>query len=172
VLAMVFSFQGGTADLRTPAILVVNALVGVLCARLFAYIWGTLTKSCVYACWMYGLAAAAAFRLVPPIMNEQTLYLANAYTADLPYVMLGAAMHGALAMLCVFPYARRVVLLKRTPVPGVDVETEDRILREEALQMSGGSMFAFLLVAFVLRLSVALLWSHQWFHQWFTTIPQ
>jgi hypothetical protein len=61
-------------------------------------------------CLRFGLWAAAVFRLVPPMLNEgDALFLSNCGTFDLPYVVLGACLHGGLAALLACPYARRVL---------------------------------------------------------------
>ena len=62
-------------DLRSPAILLVDALLATVVAFGFAVHEGSLTRWVdTHLCLRFGLWAAAVFRLVPPVMNEEVLY--------------------------------------------------------------------------------------------------
>jgi hypothetical protein len=64
-----------------------------------------------HLCLRFGLWAAAIFRLVPPIINEDILFYRGEWSLDLPYIVLGACIHGGLALLLASPYAIRVLNL-------------------------------------------------------------
>jgi hypothetical protein len=64
----------------------------------------------VQFCLRFGFWAAAVFRLLPPMLNEgDGLFLRDCGTFDVPYVLLGVFIHGALAALLACPYAIRVL---------------------------------------------------------------
>jgi len=134
-------------DLRSPAVLLVNALLATAVAIGFALHDGSLKRwKDAHLCLRFGLWAAAVFRLVPPIMNEDVLYVKNFGTFDLPYVVLGACVHGAAAVLLAFPFAIRVLDLPAW--------TDG----ERAMEMSGAVVVVFLIVACVVRLFLAENW--------------
>ena len=93
-------------DLRSPAVLLVNALLGTAVAFGFAVREGSL-KSWVdiHLCLRFGFWTAAVFRLVPPFLNENVLFLKNCFSFDAPYIILGAFIHGGLAFLLASPFA-------------------------------------------------------------------
>src|ERR1035437_9886061 len=87
-------------DLRSPAILLVNALLATVVAIGFALHEGSLTRwADAHLCLRFGLWAAAIFRLVPPIINEDILFYRGGLSFDLPYIVLGALIHGGIAAL-------------------------------------------------------------------------
>jgi hypothetical protein len=113
VLALLLSTRELAQDpgaLRTPGVLAVGALLAAMVSvpwvagRADGPGWPDYGL-----CLAYGLWAAAAFRLVPPIGNEQVLFARNLFSADAPYVLLGAAVHGALAILLTWPIACRLL---------------------------------------------------------------
>src|ERR1035437_8488502 len=129
-------------DLRSPAILLVNALLATVVALGFALHEGSLKRwPDVHLCLQFGFWSAAVFRLLPPILNEgDGLYLRNCGTFDVPYVVLGACMHGGLAALLACPYAIRVLNLP--------VWTEG----ESFWELCGTVILVFFIVACVVRL--------------------
>ena len=120
-------------DLRSPLILLVNAVLATAVAFGFAVRESALTRwSNIQFCLRFGLWAAAVFRLVPLIMNEDVLFLKGGLTFDLPYVVLGVILHGGLAVLFASPYAIRVLDLP--------VGTDNDVL----LEMCGAVILIFL----------------------------
>jgi hypothetical protein len=151
VLAIVLSYReihyNIPNDLRSPAILLVNALLATLVAFGFAVQTGSLTGwKDIRLCLRFGLWAAAMFRLVPPIFNEDVLFYRNTGTFDAPYVVLGACVHGAVALLLASPYAIRVL--------DVPIGTDNDIL----LELCGSVVLVFFIVAGIVR----LLTEHWW----------
>lgn len=97
-------------DLRNPTILLVNALLAAVVALGFALHEGSLTRwTDAHLCLRFGFWAAAIFRLVPPIINEDILFYRGGLSFDLPYIVLGACVHGAIAALLAYPYAIRML---------------------------------------------------------------
>jgi hypothetical protein len=135
-------------DLRSPAILLVDALLATVVALGFALHEGSLTRwTDAHLCLRFGLWSAAVFRLLPPILNEDSgLYFKNVGTFDVQYVVLGAFIHGGLAALLACPYAIRVLDLP--------VWTEG----ERLWEMCGSVILVFFIVACVVR----LLAEHWW----------
>jgi hypothetical protein len=128
-------------DLRSPAILLVNALLATLVAVGFALRESSLPRwADAHLCLRFGLWAAAVFRLVPPIMNEDILFLKGGMTFDLPYVLFGAVVHGVLALVLASPYAIRVL--------DIPIGTDNDVL----LELCGSAVLVFLVVACVVRL--------------------
>jgi hypothetical protein len=151
VLAAVLSYReihyNSPNDLRSPAILPVDALLATVVAFGYAVKEGSLTHWIdAHLCLQFGIWAAAIFRLVPPIINEDVLYLKNCGTFDVPYVVLGAFIHGGLAMLLTSPYAIRV--LDRHV--GAD--------HDSLFEMCGAVILIFLIVACFVRLVLAEKW--------------
>lgn len=151
VLAMVLSYReihyNIPNDLRSPPILLVNAFLATLVAFGFAARTGSLTSwKDIHLCLRFGLWAAAMFRLVPPIMNEDVLFYRNAGTFDAPYVVLGACVHGAVALLLASPYAIRVL--------DIPIGTDNDIL----LELCGSIVLVFFIIAGIVR----LLSEHWW----------
>lgn len=109
-LAMVLSYRQThyniPNDLRSPAVLLVNALLGTAIAFGFAVREGSLKRWVdVHLCFRFGFWAAAVFRLVPPFINEAVLYTKNTISFDVQYILLGAFIHGGLTFLLASPFA-------------------------------------------------------------------
>jgi hypothetical protein len=109
-LAMVLSYReihyNSPNDLRTPLVLLVNALLGTAIAFGFALREGSLERWVdVHLCFRFGFWAAAVFRLVPPFINEAVLYTRNTFSFDVQYIILGAFIHGGLTFLLASPFA-------------------------------------------------------------------
>ena len=99
-------------DLRSPGVLLVDAVLAALVALGFALHEGALKHWIdAHFCLRFGLWAAAVFRLVPPIINEDVLFYRGGISFDVPYIVLGACIHGGLALLLASPYAVRVLNL-------------------------------------------------------------
>ena len=93
-------------DLRSPGVLLVNALLATAVAFGFAVHEGSLTSWVdIHLCFRFGFWAAAVFRLIPPFINEQVLYIKNTISFDVPYIILGAFIHGGLTFFLVGPFA-------------------------------------------------------------------
>jgi hypothetical protein len=113
-LAMWLSYRSvhrtHSGDLRTPGVLALDAALATAIALIFAARQGALARP-VGSWWsvVYGLWAAAVFRLSPLGMNESCLFNRNCFSADAPYILLGAAIHGFIAFLLALPYARRAL---------------------------------------------------------------
>lgn len=134
-------------DLRSPTILAVDALLATVVALGFALHGGSLTRwSDMHLCLRFGLWSAAVFRLVPPIMNEEVLYFKGYLNLDVPYVILGAVIHGGLAVLLACPYAIRVLNLPAWS----DGESQ--------FELGGSVVLVFFIVACVVRLFLADKW--------------
>jgi hypothetical protein len=151
VLAMILSYReihyNIPNDLRSPLILLVNALLATLVAFGFAIQTGSLTRwKEIHLCLRFGFWAAAMFRLVPPMFNEDVLFYKNAGTFDAPYVVLGACVHGAVALLLASPYAIRVL--------DIPIGTDNDIL----LELCGSVVLGFFIIAGIVR----LLAEHWW----------
>jgi len=128
-------------DLRSPAILLVNALLATVVAIGFAMREDSLPRwTDAHLCLRFGFWAAAVFRLLPPMINEDILYLKGGLSFDLPYAALGACIHGGIAALFACPYAIRVL--------DVPVWTDGERLR----QMCVTVIVVFFLVASGVRL--------------------
>src|ERR1035437_7826456 len=134
-------------DLRSPAILLVDALLATVVAFGFAVHERSLTRWVdTHLCLRFGLWAAAVFRLVPPVMNEEVLYFKGYLNLDVPYVILGAVIHGGLAVLLACPYAIRVLNLPAWS----DGESQ--------FELGGSVVLVFFIVACVVRLFLADKW--------------
>ena len=84
-------------DLRSPAVLLVNALLGTAVAFGFAVHEGSLKRWLdIHLCLRFGFWTAAVFRLVPPFLNEEVLFMKSTFSFDVQYIILGAFIHGAL----------------------------------------------------------------------------
>ena len=93
-------------DLRSPAVLLVNALLATAVAFGFAVREGSLKRWVdIHLCFRFGFWSAAVFRLVPPFINENVIYMKNSISFDVPYIMLGAFIHGGLTLLLASPFA-------------------------------------------------------------------
>jgi hypothetical protein len=134
-------------DLRSPAILLVDALLATAMAVGFALHEGSLTRwTDAHLCLRFGLWSAAVFRLVPPIINEFVLFYKNTGSFDVQYVFLGACIHGGLALLLACPFAIRVLDLP--------VWTDN----EKLLEMCGIAVLIFFIVACIVRLLAENWW--------------
>ena len=134
-------------DLRSPAMLSVNALLAALVAMGFA--WKEKSArgwNLMQVCLRYGLWSAAAFRILPPMLNEDVLYLKNCGTFDAPYVLLGACVHGGLTWVMTFPFAIKV--LERATW-----ENDERLS-----EMCGAVVLVFFITACFVRLVLAEHW--------------
>ena len=146
VVAMVLSYReihyNIPNDLRSPAILLVNALLATVVAFGFAMHESSLPRWMdAHLCLRFGLWSAAVFRLLPPILNEgDGLYLKDCGTFDVQYVVLGACIHGGLAALLACPYAIRALNLPAW--------TDSEGLWE----MCGSVILVFFIVASIVRL--------------------
>ncbi|HEX5397615.1 MAG TPA: hypothetical protein VFY06_01015 [Verrucomicrobiae bacterium] len=114
VTAAVLSYRGihyhSPNDLRSPGVLLVDALLAALVALGFALHEGALKHwTDAHLCLRFGLWAAAVFRLVPPIINEDVLFYRGEISFDVPYIVLGAFVHGGVALLLASPYAVRML---------------------------------------------------------------
>lgn len=98
------------ADLRTPAVLLLDAGLGASLAALFGLRHRTLNGPTGGVwCLAFGLWLAAAFRAMPNVLSEASLFSRQSLDFDPPYVLLGAAVRGMVTFLLVLPYARRVL---------------------------------------------------------------
>ena len=109
-LAMFLSYRqihyNNPNDLRSPAVLLVNALLATAITFGFAVRDGSLKRWVdIHLCFRFGFWAAAVFRLVPPFINEGVLYTKNTFSFDVQYILLGAFIHGGLTFLLVSPIA-------------------------------------------------------------------
>ena len=129
-------------ELRSPTLLVADMFLATVVALGFAWHGGSLTRwTDAQFCLRFGLWSAAVFRLLPPILNEgDGLFLRNCGTFDVPYVVLGACIHGGLAVLLACPYAIRVLDLPAWS----DGESQ--------WEMCGAVVLVFFIVAAIVRL--------------------
>jgi hypothetical protein len=137
-------------DLRSPTILLVNALLAAVVALGFALHEGSLTRwTDAHLCLRFGLWAAAIFRLVPPIINEDILFYRGALSFDLPYIVLGALIHGGMTLVLACPYAIRVL----------DPKGHRWLANDESLlEMCGAAILVFFIVAGIVRLLAENWW--------------
>lgn len=134
-------------DLRRWPILLLNALAATVVALGFAAHKHSFKRwTDAQSCLRFGIWAAAVFRLLPPMMNEDVLYFQNVGTFDVPYVVLGACVHGGLAVLVASPFAMSA------PEGSAWMGDTDR------LQMCGAAI----LVLFIIACTVRLLSEHWW----------
>ena len=83
---------------------------------------------------------------MPPIINEDVLFLKGGLNLDAPYVVLGAFIHGGLALLLACPYAIRVF----------DPKSHLWLANDESLlEMCGAVILVFFIVASIVRLLAA-----------------
>jgi hypothetical protein len=128
-------------DLRSPAVLLINALLATAVAFGFAVREGSLTRWVdIHLCFRFGFWAAAVFRLVPLFPMEGVLYMKNCISFDVPYIILGAFIHGGLSFLLASPFAVRG--------PDRSTWTPDKSLSE----MSVSAILVFFIAAVVVRL--------------------
>jgi hypothetical protein len=155
MVAMVLSYReihyNIPDDLRSPAILLVDAFLATAVAIGFALHEGSLTRwTDAHLCLRFGFWAAAVFRLLPPILNEDSgLYYKNVGTFDVPYVVLGAVIHGAMTLVLICPYAIRVL----------DPKDHRWLANDEGLlEMCGSVILVFFIVAGIVRLLAENWW--------------
>ena len=87
-------------DLRSPLMLLVNTLLASAVSFVYALRERSLKSWVdVHLCLRFGFWTAAVFRLVPPFLQENVLFMKNCFTFDAPYIILGAFIHGGLAFL-------------------------------------------------------------------------
>ena len=136
--------HNGTSDLRTPTILLVDALLATVVAFGFAVVDGSLKRwTDVHLCLRFGFWSAAIFRLIPPIMNEEALFYQNLGTIDVEFIVFGACVHGGLVLLLTYPFALRVLDL---PVWSSG---------ERFWEMCGSVILVFFIVASIVKLLAA-----------------
>lgn len=149
-LALWLSFQAtreqGVVDLRTPQVVLADALAGILFALGYVIRLRLLTRESFWWCLAFGLGAVAMFRLFPPFMNEDVIFYGNLGSADVMYVIVGVVVHGGMTFLTAHLYACRLVAAKILLLPGED---------EQALHMSAGAVIVFFIIAAVMRLAIA-----------------
>ena len=148
-VAMLWSYRDPihvtSNDIRHPGILALDAALATAVSLGFALRQGSLTPwTNAHFCFRFGLWSAAIFRLLPPILNEDVLYLKNCGTFDVPYVVLGACIHGGVAHLFCFPFALRVLDSGEKPL----WSENNRIYT-----MCGSVVLIFFIVACVVRLT-------------------
>jgi asparagine N-glycosylation enzyme membrane subunit Stt3 len=135
------------ADLRTLTVLGVDALLATGIALFYAGQRGKLaTAEGWWWSLVFGLWSAAVFRLVPPFINEEVLYFRSLGSPDVPYVLVGAVVHGGITVLLTIPYARRLGVGGSGFIEWTD----------ESWQPGAAAVLAFLIVAAVLRVVVDL----------------
>jgi len=129
-------------DLRTPAILVLDTALATAVALVFARHSAFTSASSAWWCLFFGMWAAAAFRLVPPMPGENVLYVRNV-TSDAWALVLGAAaVHGFIAFLLALPYARRVLSAQGRLGPDRD---------RELWELAGATIVIFFVVTAIVR---------------------
>jgi hypothetical protein len=134
-------------DLRTPGVLLLDAFLAAAVGLGYAVRDGVQAGRTRFVfCLRYGLWAAAVFRLLPPSINESCLFDTNSMTFDVPYVVLGAFIHGGLAAVLAWPCA--VPVLQPNGRLG---SAEDQGLWE----LCGATILTFYIVAGVVRLLAA-----------------
>jgi len=131
-------------DLRTPTMLLVNALLATVVAFVYAVREGAIERWVDLAsCLRFGLWSSAVFRLLPIIMSEGSLFYRNQGSIDPRFALVGACIHGGLAVVLSAPCAIRVY----EPANHRWFENSDG-LRE----LGGITMLVFYLPAAVVRL--------------------
>ena len=127
--------------LRTPIVLLINALLATTVAIVFALHEGVLANwTSVHFCLRFGIWAAAVFRLVPLFPMEGVLFMKNTFSFDVPYIILAAFIHGGLTFVIAGPFAPAVL--------GQSTWTPD----DSLLEMCGATIVVFYIVSIVVRL--------------------
>jgi hypothetical protein len=104
-------------DLRTPAVLLLDAAIAAGVAIGYALITGgPRSWARLPWCLLYGAWAAALFSLVDMQTNEDVLWDTRLISPDVPYVLLFAVLHGGIVVLLSWPLAGRA--LGVAPRPG------------------------------------------------------
>ena len=128
-------------DLRTPVILLINALLASIVAIIFALREGELANwTAVHRCLRFGIWTAAVFRLVPLFPWEGVLFMKNTISFDVQYIMLAAFTHGGLTFVITGPFAPAVL--------GRSTWTPD----DSLLEMCGATIVVFYITSVVVRL--------------------
>ena len=151
-LAMLVSWgtarQPQSPDLRTPAVLLLNAALATAIALGYAADRGALaSRGGATWCVLFGAWSAAAFRLVPPAFDF-VLFRSGGGTfgpnwpGALVIIGIGAVIHGGIALLMAWPYARRVV-----GVEGRALWAED----DPVLRLSATTFLVFYILAAIFR---------------------
>ena len=109
-LAMFLSYRAthynNSNDLRSPAVLLINALLGTAVAFGYAVREGSLKRRVdIHLCLRFGFWTAAVFRMIPPFFQEMVLYMKSCFTFDVQIIILGAFIHGGLTFLLASPFA-------------------------------------------------------------------
>jgi hypothetical protein len=112
-VAMVRSYQASREtppmDLRTPLVVLVDALLATAVAFVYAVREGAFDRwANLLSCFRFGLWCSAVFRLLPAIMNEGGLFYRNGGSIDPRFALVGACIRGGLAVLLSAPCAIRV----------------------------------------------------------------
>lgn len=137
----------GSTTLRTPGVLLLDAALAAAVALAYAAQRGTLAgPGGIVRCVSFGLWSPAVFRLLPPMLNEGVLYDSNAGSADVPYILMGAVLHGGIAGVLAWPFARRALRMEG------DQGRDD----DEAWYLSGAAVLVFFVVAALVRLLAEL----------------
>ncbi|UCH35988.1 MAG: hypothetical protein JSV65_06450 [Armatimonadota bacterium] len=150
-LAMWLSYRGvrapGSGDLQTPGVLLLDAALAMAIALIFAARQGALARPVgSWWCVVYGLWAAAVFRLWPLRIND-VLSNRNIGSLDVPYILVGAGIYGFIAFLLALPYARRVL----SPQGRLSPDSNERIW-----ELAVATVVAFFLVAVVVRFQAGM----------------
>ncbi|UCH36470.1 MAG: hypothetical protein JSV65_08985 [Armatimonadota bacterium] len=156
-LALILSWRAAqqprSLDLRTPAVLVINAALAVAVALWYAASQGALARaSAVTQCVLYGIWSAAAFRLVPPVLTlviffRLTRGSGSNWPAALVITCIGAAIHGGLVLLMTWAHARRVLQVEGQPLWSDD---------DPVLRLTVTTLVVFFTLAAVFRLIAAV----------------
>lgn len=131
-------------DLRTAPVLVLDAALATALALGYAAHNDALQGNRgILRCLHYGLWSAALFQLTATPTNESVIFDTSSVTFDVPYILLFAAVHGAIVMLFACPFARRTLQVQ----VGLRGFEDD-----ESAQVMIASILVFFLVAAGMRL--------------------
>jgi len=135
-------------DLRTPIVLLSNVFAATGIALGYAAQSGiSPSLSAMSRCLTFGLWSAAIFRLRVIGTNEDMLFDLRFYTADVPYVLLFAAVRGCIVAFLAWPFAERAVQKQgRAPV----------LEGDQAWQLTAATVIVFFIVAAAVRLLAAI----------------
>jgi hypothetical protein len=137
----------GSTTLRTPGVLLLDAALAMAIALGYGVRQGTLAGAVgAGRCFAFGLWSAAVFRLIPRLPMEDIIYESNAYSADVPFILMGIVLHGGIAAVLAWPFARRVL------------DSEGRGGRDDegVWYLSGAAVLTFFVIAAVARLLAEL----------------
>lgn len=142
--ALVKALRHEPHDLRIAPVLAVDAALAAAFALGYAAYRNTLDKKgAITWCVLYGLWAAAVFQLTPIIGNDCALFDSSSTTADVPYVILFAAMRGTVVLFIIWAFARRVFH------PGGEVGWQED---EHIWELAAATVLTFYIIAAVVRL--------------------